>query len=88
MTARVTLEFVECDTCRALPGTPPLCGGCLHNRAVIAQLLAGRSKVEALDEATPGWRDLTHPNGAPMFTADGMLLDDQGGRSIFDDVDA
>lgn len=29
-----------------------------------------------------------HPNGAPMYAADGMMLDDQGNRSIFDDVDA
>lgn len=29
-----------------------------------------------------------HANGAPMFAADGMMLDDQGNRSIFDDVDA
>jgi hypothetical protein len=29
-----------------------------------------------------------HPNGAPMFAASGMMLDDQGNRSIFDDVDA
>ncbi len=28
-------EFKECDTCAALPGTPPLCSGCLHNRNVI-----------------------------------------------------
>lgn len=25
-------EFVECDTCRAKPGTPYLCRGCLANR--------------------------------------------------------
>lgn len=30
----------------------------------------------------------THPNGAPMFAADGTLLDQHGNRSIFDDVDA
>lgn len=28
-----------------------------------------------------------HDNGAPMFNADGMMLDDKGNRSIFDDVD-
>lgn len=27
--------FMECDTCRAKPGSPPLCAGCLHNREVI-----------------------------------------------------
>ncbi len=35
----IKLEFMECDTCRALPGTPPLCQGCLHNREAIRRLL-------------------------------------------------
>jgi hypothetical protein len=30
--------FIECDSCRAKPGTPVLCAGCLHNRAVIERL--------------------------------------------------
>lgn len=30
------LEFVECDSCRSKPGSPQLCGGCRHNRAVIS----------------------------------------------------
>ena len=29
----------------------------------------------------------TYPNGAPMFAPDGMMLDEKGERSIFDDVD-
>lgn len=28
-----------------------------------------------------------YPNGAPMFAADGMMLDENGNRSIFDDID-
>lgn len=28
-------EFMECDTCRAKSGSPYLCQGCLHNRAII-----------------------------------------------------
>ena len=28
-----------------------------------------------------------HPNGAPMYDETGMMLDDQGNRSIFDDID-
>ena len=28
-----------------------------------------------------------YPNGAPMFDKHGMMLDDQGNRSIFDDVE-
>lgn len=31
--------------------------------------------------------DQKHPNGAPMWAADGTLLDDKGKRSVFDDVD-
>jgi hypothetical protein len=32
------IEFVECDTCRAKPGSPILCGGCLKNRETISKL--------------------------------------------------
>lgn len=32
------MSFMECDTCRSKPGTPPLCRGCLHNRFIIASL--------------------------------------------------
>jgi len=31
-------EFLECDTCRAKAGSPTLCKGCLHNRALIGKL--------------------------------------------------
>lgn len=31
--------------------------------------------------------DLKHDNGKPMFNSDGMMLDEKGNRSIFDDVD-
>lgn len=30
---------------------------------------------------------LRYPNGAPVFAPDGTLLDSEGNRSIFDDVD-
>lgn len=43
--------FVECDTCRAKPGSPRLCSGCLHNRKLIADLVRGqqlRPKVPAV----------------------------------------
>jgi hypothetical protein len=33
-------------------------------------------------------RHLKYPNGQPMFAPDGMMLDENGNRSIFDDVDA
>lgn len=31
-------EFLECDACRAKPGSPQLCSGCLHNRSLIQSL--------------------------------------------------
>ena len=31
------LEFHECESCAKKPGTPVLCGGCLHNREVIGK---------------------------------------------------
>ncbi len=31
-------DFMECDSCRAKPGSPPLCAGCLHNREAIRVL--------------------------------------------------
>lgn len=41
-----------------------------------------------MDQNMPGWRDLKHANGAPMYSAStGTLLDGRGNRSIFDDVD-
>jgi hypothetical protein len=33
-------------------------------------------------------RTLVHPNGAPMFAPNGTMLDADGNRSVFDDVDA
>lgn len=34
----MTQQFIECDTCRAKPGSPTLCAGCLNNRRVIEEL--------------------------------------------------
>lgn len=31
-------EFIECDTCRAKPGSPMLCDGCMKNRHTISSL--------------------------------------------------
>lgn len=44
----------------------------------------GRASARA---GVDGWEAMQHPNGAPMFSRDGTLLDDRGKRSIFDDVD-
>jgi hypothetical protein len=48
---------------------------------------AWRAKAKRMDESTPGWRALRHPNGRPTFSLDGTMLDDHGNRSVFDDVD-
>ena len=40
-----------------------------------------------VDQRPDDHRSLTHPNGRPMFSWDGTMLDAQGNRSIFDDVD-
>jgi len=42
----LALDFVECDTCRAKPGSPTLCRGCLRNRAVICALITASSPAE------------------------------------------
>lgn len=31
-------RFMECDSCRAKPGSPQLCWGCLHNRDIISSI--------------------------------------------------
>jgi hypothetical protein len=45
------------------------------------------AKRKRMDQNMPGWRDMRYPNGKPVFSADGTMLDEQGGRSVFDDVD-
>lgn len=44
-------------------------------------------KIRLLDQHIPGWRDLKHPGGQLKFSPEGTLLDENGDRSIFDDVD-
>lgn len=36
--SKTASEFQECTTCRAKPGSPVLCAGCLANRATIERL--------------------------------------------------
>lgn len=42
---------------------------------------------EAVRAAYAAQAEEKHPNGAPKWAPDGTLLDEQGNRSIFDDVD-
>lgn len=53
-------KFKECDSCADKPGGPFLCGGCLNNRQVIGQLLAGE-KVCACEGT------ITHPECVHTF---------------------
>lgn len=39
--------FMECDTCRAKPGSPTLCHGCLVNRRVIENMTQERDDFKA-----------------------------------------
>lgn len=46
-------EFMECEGCRAKPGSPVLCQGCQHNRKLIADKDAEiRARGEILDTIT------------------------------------
>jgi len=47
----VSNKFVECDTCRAKPGSPVLCNSCLSNRALIEKLRdeAGKPQPKRVD---------------------------------------
>ncbi len=47
------MEFVECEACKAKPGTPLLCESCLANRQVISTLTARVAELTV--EARP-WR--------------------------------
>lgn len=59
----------------------------LENELAFMEVDRKRNKLANLDQYTPGWRDMRHENGAPRFSLDGTMLDPNGNRSIFDDVD-
>ena len=61
-------NFVECAVCRAKPGSPTLCDGCLYNRATINAL-----KQRILDGKFSG-RDATWTDLFPMVEADRSYL--------------
>ena len=44
------ISFVECPTCSDKPGTPRLCGSCLHNREVISLLGEKTTKLSQTHE--------------------------------------
>jgi hypothetical protein len=45
------IDFIECDTCRAKPGSPTLCWGCLHNRQLISWQQGKIAELEGRLEA-------------------------------------
>ena len=49
--AALDRSFVECDTCRAKPGTPLLCAGCLQNRSTLGKLERHNAKLVAAFES-------------------------------------
>jgi hypothetical protein len=49
------LDFVECDSCRAKPGSPTLCNGCLNNRTAINLMnRRERAMIKAWEEDRKG----------------------------------
>jgi secreted protein with Ig-like and vWFA domain len=61
-----TNDFMECDTCRAKPGSPTLCAGCLHNRRLIGML---RANLDAAFAAMTTVRSLTAEEKADFVAA-------------------
>lgn len=51
-TEKKIADFIECDTCRAKPGMPILCNGCLHNRNLIEDLKAMLSLSPKTEKAS------------------------------------
>lgn len=43
--------------------------------------------IMRIDVRTDEQRAAKYPNGTHMFSPDGTMLDEQGNRSVFDDVD-
>lgn len=62
------MTFTECDTCRAKPGCPALCSGCLANRKRIGELEAALAKLTAepptCEEPDPPIVRLQFPDGS------------------------
>ena len=71
-------DFVECDICKAKPGTPRLCNGCVENRKTIADLetevdnlkrhrdIPGEARIVELIATQSVLRDLS-TSGCPVY---------------------
>lgn len=73
MNDTMRLEFMECDTCRAKPGTPELCRGCFHNRTAIYELNGMLKSKQSVRPAQPVIAD--HP--PPEMYQSGLEIDCQ-----------
>ncbi len=66
------MQFAECDQCRAKPGSPPLCAGCLNNRTVIGRYEEFMQEIMEATDAPPSLRLLAkyHLSDRWQFTRD------------------
>ena len=73
-----------CEVCGGSEGElPKHCPGAPMTEKQRSAVMDG-----SIDFQDGAWLALRHyPGGAPMFDADGMMLDEAGNRSIFDDID-
>lgn len=78
---QIESAFIECDTCRAKPGTPILCVGCLANRATIAKLL---TVIEETREALTGIVCTVQPDaGVVLLSQEGPThLEEWNGKPV------
>ncbi len=84
-------QDIDPDTNRPYPGySSPALDTSFHDHEMDVDEKCSHSRLVTEEcrqcEADANLRK-TYPNGAPMFRADGMMLDDQGNRSVFDDLD-
>ncbi len=62
------IGFVECDTCRAKPGSSDLCVGCINNRTLIDRLKRHAAALEELQRALARLHRANKPPGKPKGT--------------------
>lgn len=97
----MTSQYLKCDECGAVLDRWPArlnrgdgTFGKVMSREAIDYaaslgwlMLPGAMPGEQRDYCPDCRFSARYPNGQPMFAPDGMMLDEHGNRSIFDDVD-
>lgn len=84
-------EFIECDTCKAKPGMPILCDGCLHNRSAIeaAHKAGAQWMLQETEKKVGGkyreedWRSIKGVNAA---TAIGMANNNEHYNQALEEI--